>query len=210
MSNANIFDQALAFAGILQALQLVQKTAYGKPCDAAALQCMLNSILTIDASSVTEIYGGKEGLNSGLRALKTQLMGGGEKPDPELSRYLITLLHLERKLNKRPDLLDGIGKGIKQAENQILHFDITHENVLANLADVYSRTVSQLRPQLMINGTPERLNDTAVANRIRALLLAAIRSAVLWQQCGGSRLGLLFGRNKLVKAAVDLNHYKGN
>jgi len=204
MSEHNINDRALAFAGILQALQLVQHSAYGKPCDLTSMQASLGSILVIDSASVEAIYGGVDKLRTGLTLLKTQLMGGRHKPDPELSRYLITLLHLERKLSKRSDLLDRLRAGIERAQVQAEHFDVVHDNLVASLADTYTNTVSTLQPRIMINGQPQRLSDTTVANRVRALLLAAMRSAVLWRQCGGTRLGLIFERKKLAETASVL------
>jgi high frequency lysogenization protein len=204
MSNRTDIDRALAFAGILQALQLVQSTAYGKPYDVESLQSTLNSILMIDASTVEAVYAGANGVKGGLRLVQAHLMGGQGKPDAELSRYLVTLLHLERKLSKRSDLLDKLRAGVEHAQQQSEHFDISHPNILASLADTYSHTVSTLRPRIMVNGDPNRLADSAVANQIRALLLAAMRSAVLWRQCGGTRLGLLLGRRKLVQAAEAL------
>jgi high frequency lysogenization protein len=197
-------ERALAFAGILQALQLVQSTAYGKPYDVGAFQASLSSLLTIDAASVEEVYGGVDGVRNGLRALQAQLAAGRQKSDAELSRYVVTLLHLERKLSKRSDLLDSLRDGIERVQGQLEHFDIAHPNVQANLADIYSNTISTLQPRIMVKGEPDRLADPAVANQIRALLLAAMRSAVLWRQCGGTRLGLVFGRHKLAQAAAAL------
>jgi high frequency lysogenization protein len=204
MTSKNNEDRALAFAGILQALQLVQSTAYGKPYDVQAFQASLNSILLLDADSVEEVYGGVAGVRSGLRLLKTQLMDQKQKPDGELSRYLVVLLHLERKLSKRADLLNTLTEGIERAQQQLTHFDIGHGNVLASLADTYAQTVSTMQPRIMVKGEPNRLSEAGVANQIRALLLAAMRSAVLWRQCGGTRLGLLLGRRKLVRAAEIL------
>src|SRR3569623_1381139 len=43
-----------------------------------------------------------------------------------------------------------------------------------------------------------------VANKVRTLLLAAIRSAVLWRQCGGNRWQLIFGRRKIIDTARAL------
>ncbi len=204
MSKHNTEDQTLAFAGILQALQLVQQTAHGKPCDLAPMQTSLGSILVVDSDSVEAVYGGVEKLHMGLLLLKTQFISGRGKPDAELGRYLITLLHLERKLSQRADLLDCLRTGIERAQVQAKHFDVIHNNLVASLADLYANTVSTLQPRIMVNGQPERLTDTIVANRVRALLLAAMRSAVLWRQCGGTRSGLIFGRKKMVQMAEML------
>ena len=70
-------------------------------------------------------------------------------------------------------------------------------------------TVSTLQPRVMVNGDPARLADGAIANQIRALLLAGMRSAVLWRQCGGTRLGLLFGRRKLATLARRIEQNYG-
>jgi high frequency lysogenization protein len=197
-------NRTLAFAGLLQALQLVQQTAYGRPYDIDAFQATLQSTLSLNADSVAEVYSGVDGVRSGLRLLQTQLLNGKQKPDVELSRYLVIMLHLERKLSKRADLMERLGTGIEHAQNQLAHFDLKHANVLAGLANTYAETVSTLTPKIMVNGEPTRLQDTAVANQIRALLLAAMRSAVLWRQCGGTRIGLLLGRRKLSEIAREL------
>lgn len=204
MSTRTDTDRTLAFAGILQALQLVQSTAYGRPYDADAFHASLQSILAVDAASVADVYGGSRGVQRGLRLVQNQLMNGSRKPDVELTRYTITLLHLERKLSKRADLLGQLSAGIEQARHRVEAFGVGHEHVLASFAETYTRTVSTLQPRVMVNGDAARLTRPAIANQVRALLLAAMRSAVLWRQCGGTRLGLLFGRKKLAALARDI------
>ena len=41
-------------------------------------------------------------------------------------------------------------------------------------------------------------NNPDNANKVRAILLAGIRAAVLWTQCGGSRWQVLFKRSALL------------
>jgi high frequency lysogenization protein len=93
-------------------------------------------------------------------------------------------------------MLAQISDGIERARQQAAVFTTTHENVIANLAGLYSDTISTLKPRILVNGDPTWLNDTQNVQKIRALLLAAIRSAVLWRQSGGTRLQLLFSRKK--------------
>ncbi len=197
-------DRALAFAGMLQALHLVQSTAYGRPYDADAFTATLESILALDAASVAAVYGGTAGVRQGLRLVQSQLLDQAKKPDAELTRYAVTLLHLERKLSKRSDLLDKLRAGLERAQQQTEHFGIGHSSLLASLAETYTQTLSTLQPRIMVKGDPARLADPAAANQIRALLLGAMRSAVLWRQCGGTRIGLLFGRRKLAAIAREL------
>ena len=201
-------ERALAFAGVMQALRLVQSTAHGRPCDADAFQTTLRSILALDADDVEGVYGGVAGVRTGLRLLQHQLMEDRQKPDAELTRYAVTLLHLERKLQKRPDLLERLRAGIERDQHQVEHFGIAHAQVLASLAETYTQTISTLRPRIMVSGDPTRLADPAVANQIRALLLGAMRSAVLWRQCGGTRIGLLLGRKRLAFTAREIQSHQ--
>ncbi|MCG8433413.1 MAG: DUF489 family protein, partial [Gammaproteobacteria bacterium] len=83
-------------------------------------------------------------------------------------------------------------------------FDPTHDNVLANLADTYVNTIGTLRPRVLVNGEHGHLQNPRNVNLIRALLLAGIRSATLWYQCGGSRWNLLFSRRSFLAAADEL------
>ena len=203
-SSAAETDRVLAFAGILQALGMVQQTAQGERSDDNALQTSIASVLKLDADSTVDVYGSEQNVYHGLRLVETQLAKQNKKPDMELSRYLVTLLHLQGKLGKRTDLLAMIRQGVERARSQADLFPITHPNILASLAETYSTTISTLQPRLMIKGDEHLLRDPAVTNKIRALLLAAMRSAVLWRQLGGSRLGLLFSRHKLVRVAEQL------
>ena len=56
----------------------------------------------------------------------------------------------------------------------------------AALGTLYADTVSHLRPRVMVQGNPHYLGQAAIVSEIRAVLLAALRSAVLWRQLGGS------------------------
>jgi high frequency lysogenization protein len=51
----------------------------------------------------------------------------------------------------------------------------------------------------VINGEVSYLKDPEKVTCIRALLLAGIRSAVLWRQKGGRRWEIVLSRNKYMK-----------
>ena len=53
----------------------------------------------------------------------------------------------------------------------------------------------------MIHGDPLHLRNPDNQNRLRALLLAAVRSARLWRQVGGSRWQLLFRNRPILDEA---------
>ena len=94
-------------------------------------------------------------------------------------------------------MLTAIRIGIERAQRQAEQFGVLHSNVLANLADLYHSNISTLQPRIMVIGDPQYLSDPGTVNKVRALLLAGIRSAHLWRQCGGSRWQLMFHRPKL-------------
>ena len=76
-----------------------------------------------------------------------------------------------------------------------------HPNLLAHFADLYSEEISQLSPRIMVRGVAQHLQNPDNQHRVRALLLAAIRSARLWRQTGGTRWQILFGRQRLLLEA---------
>ena len=59
-------------------------------------------------------------------------------------------------------------------------------------------TVSTLQPRIMVKGDGNVLRNADSKRMIRALLLAGMRAAVLWRQCGGNRIRLIFQREQLI------------
>ena len=74
--------------------------------------------------------------------------------------------------------------------------------MIAALARLYAETISTLRPRVMVQGNPHYLGQAGVVAEIRALLLAALRSAVLWRQLGGSLWDFVLRRREMA-AAID-------
>ena len=58
-----------------------------------------------------------------------------------------------------------------------------------------------MAPKIMVSGENQHLSNPDQANKIRALLLAGMRSAVLWAQLGGSRWQILLQRRRLTEEA---------
>jgi high frequency lysogenization protein len=196
MELKTITNQTIALSGIAQIAVLVQQLATTGTCDQQAMEASIGSLLKIDSDSVADIYGGLSGLKLGFEKLNDQL-SGIKPPNPEQARYAASVVFLEKKLSARNDLLNTIQAGILKAQTQTEQFGLLHENVIANLGDVYHSTVSTLQPRIMVNGDQTYLSRTDIANKIRALLLAGIRSALLWRQCGGSRWKFIFYRKKI-------------
>jgi high frequency lysogenization protein len=194
-------DKTLALAGIFQATALVKDVAVNGSVDKHDFEICIRSIFETDPENVEAVYGQVEYLRTGLITLIEQLGGKSTQRDIDIARYVISLLHLQRKLSKNKIMLAAVANGIERARRQIEHFHITHENVLANLADIYSETISQIQPKIMVSGESQYLSNPEQANKIRALLLAGMRSAVLWAQLGGSRWQILLRRRRFTQEA---------
>lgn len=204
MDDLRTREHAMALAGLFQAVNLVQQVARHGRADTEAFASSIASIFRIDAESTDAIYDGSAHLTLGLQTLCRQLGKDKARQDPELMRYAVSLLFLERQLVRNTKMMNRVREGIDAAIEQSEHYPVTHENVLARLADTYASTVSQLQPRIMVQGEPDYLNTPANANRIRALLLAGMRSAVLWRQLGGHRLKLLWTRKRIVACAEGM------
>lgn len=188
-------SQTLALAAIFQALAEVRRLAREGRAETTTVAGCVAGLLNHYEGDVAGAYGGARTLIPGLRQLHRQLTQPG---DMEVTRYAVVVLHLERKLVRDRQRLAVLAGGLEQARSQADYFHPTHENVIGRLADLYSETVSSLKPRIMIQGSREWLEDTRNANLIRALLLAAIRAATLWRDQGGSRFKLLFRRKQLL------------
>jgi high frequency lysogenization protein len=127
-----------------------------------------------------------------------------------MARYVVALVQLEGSLRRRPAMLDAIRQGIDTARAQMKFFqndtpaEDVHPLLMEKLAELYSQTISTLTPRIMVSGEHGHLNNPAIAAKVRATLLAGIRSAVLWRQLGGRRWQLLFSRGKIARAAREL------
>lgn len=197
-------DSTLALAGIFQSAELVKQIARQGRAEEASYLASIESVLQLKADSTEAVFGGVEGVRLGLQCLIKQLGQDAARRDPEVLRYALGLTVLERKLSKQAAMLDKIGAGVSQAQQQAELFGSLHANVIASLADLYVNTLSTFNYRIHVNGDPNLLHSENTVKRIRALLLAGIRSAVLWRQKGGGRLQLLFKRRKILLTAQTL------
>ncbi len=198
----------LALAGVFQAAALIRQLAKTNRLEEPYFSTSIQSIFKINVTAPSEIYDNPQNLKLGLNELINLFTNNKTPKDPEIARYVFSLLHLERKLAHHPEMLNIIRTGIERAAQQAQHFSPTHENVMANLASLYTDTLSTFSFRVHVTGEPVYLTQTATLNKVRALLLAGIRSAVLWRQMGGRRWQLLIFRTHILQTAKQwLNEY---
>ncbi|GGA04163.1 high frequency lysogenization protein HflD [Dyella caseinilytica] len=195
-------ERVLALAGLFQASAIAHQLANEGRCDDLALDASLASVFRIDAPSVIGVYGNVSGLRVGLRTLIGQLDENSR--DIAVTRMVVTVMRLERSLAHHKDLLDELQQGIVSAKRQVDHFGLNSPQVFSRLAELYAGTLSTLRPRVMVTGNPQWLQQPVLVERVRASLLAAVRSAVLWRQIGGRQWQLLFHRRQCSMLARGL------
>lgn len=198
-------ERLLALAGVFEAAALVDRLAKTGQVQEGALGCMLGSLLVRNPKDTLEVYGGDHlNLRDGMRALAGALERNPQSLPRETLRYAVALISLQRQLDKRDDMLQVIGNRLQQIDSQAQLFGIAHDNVIAACAALYQDTLSTFRQRIQVHGEMQHLQNSRNAEKIRALLLAGIRSAMLWRQLGGRRWQLLFSRRKLLDQLYPL------
>ncbi len=207
MSEYTQQDRTLALIGIYQASQLIYDLATTGKADETAYHTCIQSLFCTNPSNTLEVYGGDiTNIQVGVKTLLRQMTSeqAMEARNVEVTRYALSLIILQKKLLEQGEPLQKISKILEMAEGQQAHFGEEHDNVIASIARAYSENVSPVRPKVMVNGQHGHLQNPRIANKIRALLLAGIRSALLWSQVGGSRWGLIWSRKKYLHGALAL------
>ncbi len=195
-------EQVLAMSGVFMALHQVRRLGSYGQTDQAQIEPCIRALLTDYDGGVAALYGDDHSLQPGLHQLIDHL---GNPREAELTRYLVIILALERRLSRHRRYMETVRHGLQRAASQAEYFQSPiHRNVISNLGDLYSETLSQLKPRIVVRGERLHLEDPDNAAMIRALLLSAVRGAALWRAVGGSRWRLITGRNQLIEIARGL------
>ena len=197
-------NRAVALGALFQCCELVRQIAWTGHADPRDFETCVRSVFEIDADSVDAVYGGTESIRPGLRVLQNQLSHSPKLRKLEITRYALNVLYLERRLERTPEIVHALREGIEQAQTQLEFFGGLNSALISSLAELYQSTISRLGPRIIVQGDQAHLSNPENASRIRCLLLAAVRSAVLWRQAGGSRWRLIFGRKRLVEESQQL------
>ena len=192
-------EQTIALAGVFQAASLVEQIANKGMANSAIIESSIESLFRFDVDSTESVFGNIAGVGSGIRVLNQQIGEFKNDRNLEITKYAIAMIALEKKLSANPEMLNQVTEGLNEIEKSLEFFSLMHENVFAKLGGLYKDTISTLQPKIVVQGDRNYLSNESNANKVRALLFAGIRAAVLWQQCGGSRWHILFGRKKYLE-----------
>lgn len=201
-------EQTLALAGIAQAAFLVHQLAQHGVAAQDKLATAINSLFVTHPKSAEEVFGKTEKLNLGLQVLQEILSGNSAVFTPsEVLRYMLGLLYLQYKLAGKPRMLEEISKGLDAVRMQFQEGELAEKpEAFRELSRLYQGTLSTLTFRIQVRGDMNYLKNDHTACRIRALLFAGVRAAVLWRQVGGKRWHLLFQRKRLARDVTRLLH----
>jgi high frequency lysogenization protein len=201
-NNYHRFDESnIALAGLCQAAALVKEVARCNQFDSQALVTSLNSIAITTSDNTEQVFGDVNHLALGYQTILAQLSNRSTNKDVEVTRYIANLLSIERKLSSSKKTMAALGERISNIQRQQLHLEITDSQMLSNLASIYTDVVSPVARKIQVAGDPEILKRPDNQHRVRAILLAGLRAAVLWRQLGGKRRHILFSRQQIVDSA---------
>ena len=190
-------DQALALAGVFQSAELVAKLATEGHVSEEQLSAAMSALLNQNPETVSSLYGNVSDIELGINSMR-EMINDRTQASTDVMRYVIGIMYLARRLTADTVRIKHIGDGITNAKRQADHFSVTHENVIANIAGLYTDTVSTIKGRIQVTGNAFYLEQPAIAQRVRCLLFAGIRSAFLWHQLGGKRSHILWHRNNLL------------
>lgn len=186
-------NQVIALSAILQSAVLVNRLATTGSVSSDARNPLLHSLFVFNPENIDDVYDGIANVKPGLQFLEE-----GLKNVPSRAKiYFYSLISLEKSLSQSPETLAVLASGLDSISTRLQHFEITHENIAAGIADLYTQTLSKLSPRIMIHGEQSIVSQPRITNEIRTLLMTGIRSAMLWRQYGGTKWSFLSPWNKL-------------
>jgi high frequency lysogenization protein len=210
-----IEDRVLALAGVFQSAKLAQRLAYTNTVISQPYGASIYSILVTDAEQTYEVFGMESPtdmapLRLGLEMVRDKLKGGTDREEFEIARYVVNLIQLASQLQSDKQMMQQLSDGIDAIAAAFppnpnwLHGEEPSDTLIQRIADVYTSTISNMMPRIIINGEESVLKNEMAAAKIRVVLMAGIRAAHLWWQLGGRRWQLLFRRKQVADTARRL------
>ncbi|MDP6414236.1 MAG: high frequency lysogenization protein HflD [Gammaproteobacteria bacterium] len=207
--------QNIALAAVAQCAALVHTLATRGRVPQPELIACVNPLLVLNPGSVEEVYPHVADLSLGLRTMQDIFSNNQLRENAELIRYTLGMLSLRNRLVGNAAMENSVRerlrhiKPLQEVDSAVLdEIDsdglYQQDRIFQQLASLYKDTIGTLSYRIQVQGKVENLKNENVANKIRSILLAGIRSAVLWYQLGGRRWRLLFYRNRIQATAGDI------
>jgi len=195
----------------------VHELAIGKEIRQSQLASAINPLLILNPESVEQVYPNLESLTLGFSTLQSILGSNRLKQNSQIRRYITEILILRKTLSKNMIMQSVVRAGLSNLEPirpslidcmQTNQQEINEQNyTFEEISSLYRKTLSTLKHRIKVAGKVQFLKNEIVSNKIRGLLFAGVRSAVLWHQLDG-RYWRLFIYNKRISNTVSDIHQK--
>ncbi len=207
LSDEQSYKESIALAGLFQAAAIVDQLAKTGTAPEENIETSIGSIFKLDPESIEDIFNGQANYLPGLSLGFSQLQLVLDKKktlNSDVLRYVLGLINLQGKLLNDKDMMAVLRSRLEQLVENQNHFEITHDRMLSGLASIYQDTISQFRFRIQVSGNQLHLENQRNVDKIRAILLAGIRSALLWRQAGGKRWHLMLNTKQLLNTVNTL------
>ena len=188
-------DQILSLAAVIQCCILVQRMARTGSVDENNLSRMVKTALILDTPAPDALYDGTADISRGLRMIADLGAGRPEAAQVDVIRMANSALQLQDTLRSSDLIRDKLGRRLAKLDASGRSIPYTDE-LYFSLNDIYTETLSQLKPSIIVNGAEGHLQSAVLVAKVRSALLAAVRNAYLWKQTGGRRWHLLVFRRR--------------
>ena len=202
MFKPELRNEVISLGAIYQASGEIKKIAWEGKINNKIIEPLIYSIYQTTSNEIEDVYINLKRLNTGLDFLRKQLVGDAFSRDAEVTRYFEAINILVRNMNKKNEIISNLRDELSNHE-EIVTEDNLHEHA-EFLSNLYLNTISKIHPRIIVNGDNKYLTDNKNASMIRALLLSAIRSYILWQQSGGSKFRIFLFKKKIAEIALTV------
>ena len=202
--SGSLKDQTIAFAGVLQAGELVRQVATSGQCSRFSAGASIASLFVSEPESTEAVFGDIAGVGLGL-TMAGELASSASADSRQAMAYAGGLLRLAVLLRRDSERQQKLGRELELVRPAFDRAESPLDpSVTAQLADIYRSVISTLSMRIQVNGHPAYLKDSEKVSLIRAILLAGVRAAFLWYQLGGRPWRLLFQRGKMFRIAAEM------
>ena len=202
MFKPELRNEVISLGAIYQASGEIKKIAWEGKINNKIIEPLIYSVYQTTSDEIENIYIDLKRLNTGLDFLRKQLVGDAFSRDAEVTRYFEAINILVRNMNKKNEIISNLRDELSN-HAEIVTEDNLHEHA-EFLSNLYLNTISKIHPRIIVNGDNKYLTDNKNASMIRALLLSAIRSYILWQQSGGSKFRIFLFKKKIAEIALTV------
>jgi len=202
MFKPELKNEVISLGAIYQASSEIKKIAWQGKINNKFIEPLIYSVYQTTSNEIEDIYINLKRLNTGLDFLRKQFVGDVFSRDAEVDRYFEAINVLVKNMNKNSEIFSNL-RGELSSHKENVTEDNLHEHA-EFLSNLYLKTISKINPRIIVNGDNIHLTDNKNASMIRALLLSAIRSFILWQQSGGTKFRIFLFKKKMAEIALTV------